>query len=309
MRVCSYNLEWLNENTDPAKLERIGSVLKAIQPHVIAVQEVQGRAALKRVFDDSWEIGIKDDPIENQEVGIAVKQPYRLVDYDTIFPSASLDEAFPGGRDVLRAVVKAPDETEYVFYVLHMKSRSGGRRTTDIQRIMAAGLLASYLRGKPEENSVVLGDLNDGPDDQSVNVLESGDLNAAGGRFSSVRPFLVNLAEPLYDQDYVTHGLAELFKGNPVSPRVIGSKEENERWRGKDYDFRRDTKIHQTLLDQILIRPSLKDKTGAMKVYAGNDALAGLGGRTRRNDDLSVQYLEQATRASDHLPIYVDISR
>lgn len=304
-RVVTYNLEWFSEDANPERIKNLKSVIKNVNPDILAVQEVQSRASLQQLFSAEWDIAIKDDPQEDQEVGLVVKKPYKIEDYDTIFKSPTLDEAFPGGRDVLRAIVVAPDGTKLVCYVVHMKSRRGGRNTTDRQREMAAGMLASYIKGQKDENSIVLGDFNDTPDDTSVNILETGNIKAKGGRYPVADPLLVNLTEKLYDEDGITHGLSEIFDGTVRSAIVAGSKEENEKWRGKDYDFRNDTKIHQTLLDQILVSPSLAKKTAPAQVYVGLDALQGEDGRTTKRDDGTTNYIEKGTRASDHLPLYV----
>lgn len=306
-RVCAYNMEWLSEEAHPERIGRLKTIIRQINPDILAMEEVQSRAAVEQLFDSSWDIAIKDDLAEYQEPALAVKKPYKIEDYDTVFKDASLDVAFPGGRDVLRVVVVSPSGSRTAFYVLHMKSRSGGRLATDPQRKMAAGLLAAYLCNKTNENAVVLGDLNDCPDDESVNILETGNVRAKAGRYKVENPLLVNLSEAMYDLDMVTHGLIDLFRGAPPSPVVPGSKEENERWRGKDYDFVNDSKIHQTLLDQILVSPALAANKPEIKVHTSRECFEGKRGRTLRDDNGVATYTEKGTRASDHVPIYVDL--
>lgn len=308
LRVMSYNLEWFSEEANPFRIEKIKAVLDTVKPQVVAVQEVQSRAALRQVFDDNWTIGIKDDPKEDQETGIAVKAPYEIVESDTVFKDTTLDFAFPGGRNVFRAMVKAPDGELFTFYVVHCKSRGGGRLQTDIQRETAAGMLASFIKGKKEPNVVVLGDFNDCPDDVSVNILESGDLRSAGGRLTPKDPILLNLCEPLYDENMVTHGLAALYQsGDELSPIVPGAKAENEKFRGKEYNFPGDVRVEQILFDQILVSPALAPRSGKPGIFAGRAALEGRVGTTRKNAEGLAEYVEKGTRASDHLPIYVDI--
>lgn len=308
LRVMAYNIEWFSEDANPFRVEKIKSILDTVKPQVVAVEEVQSRAALKQVFDDNWTIGIKDDPNEDQETGIAVKKPYEIIESDTVFKDATLDFAFPGGRNVFRAVVKAPDGELFTFYVVHCKSRGGGRLQTDIQRETAAGMLASYIKGKKEPNVVVLGDFNDCPDDVSVNILESGNLRSPGGRYTPVDPILVNLFEPLYDADMVTHGLAALYQsGDDLSPVVAGAKAENEKFRGKDYNFPGDVRVEQIMFDQILVSPALASRSGKPGIFTGRAALEGRVGTTRKNAEGHAEYVEKGTRASDHLPIYVDI--
>lgn len=309
LRVMSYNLEWFSEDANPFRLEKIKSILDTVKPQIIGVQEVQSKAALRQLFDDNWTIAIKDDPNEFQETGLVVKKPYEVVESDTVFKDATLDFAFPGGRNVMRVVVKSPAGEMITFYVLHAKSRGGGGRlATDIQRETAAGMLASYIRGKKEPNVVVLGDMNDTPDDVSVNILESGNLGALGGRIGTPNPLLVNLCESLYDEDAITHGLSALYKNEEeLKPVVAGAKAENEKFRGKEYNFPGDVRVEQILFDQILVSPSLSIRAGKPAIFAGRAALEGRIGTTNRKPDGQAEYVEKGTRASDHLPIYVDI--
>ena len=180
---------------------------------------------------------------------------------------------------------------------------------TDPQRQMAMGMLATWIVNHPAEQHVVLGDLNDGPDDVSVNILETGDLRAKGGRIPTPNPLMVNVMEPLYDKDAVTIGLANRFKGQALEPYVKGAKNENERWRGKEYRFPDDVLVEETMFDQILISPSLATRAGPPMIYSGADALMGEGGRTSKDANGRAVYQTKSTRASDHLPVYVDIGR
>lgn len=308
-RVMCYNIEWFSEAANAERVTRLKTIVGQINPEIVAVQEVQSKAAVAQVFGNEWEIAMTDDPAEFQEVGLVVKKPYKVESVEMVFEDKSLDAAFPGKRDVLRVVVSSPFGGKAAFYVVHQKSRSGGRLATDPQREHAARLMAAYLISQRDERHIVLGDFNDCPDDVSVNILETGDLRAKPGRFTASNPLLVNLSEPLYDADVVTHGLADLFKGGPLpSPSVPGAKEENERWRGKDYDFRRDSKIHQTLLDQVLISPSLANPKPTLKIHLSRECFEGTRGRTSRNDQGVATYTEKGSRASDHVPMYVDLN-
>lgn len=306
LRVMTYNIEWFSEGANPFRVEKIKSILDSVNPNVVAVQEIQSKAALAQIFDDQWTISIKDDPAEFQETGIAVKKPYEVIEGDTVFKDPGLDFAFPGGRNVYRAVVKAPSGETITFYVVHCKSRGGGRLQTDVQREAAAGMLASYIRAKKEANVVVLGDFNDCPDDVSVNILESGNLLSPGGRSKLENPLLVNLMEPVYDADGITHGLAALFKGDELKPYIPGAKDQNEKLRGKEYNFPGDVHIEQILFDQILVSPALAKRAGAPTIFSGRQALEGRVGSTNRVADGKAEYVEKGTRASDHLPAYVD---
>jgi endonuclease/exonuclease/phosphatase family metal-dependent hydrolase len=310
IRLATYNLEWFSEDANPQRIANLKSVLANVKADVIGLQEVQSLKALRQILGDEWQIGIKDEPKEFQELAIAVRKPLRLESWEMVFPGPALDLAFPGGRDVIRAVVVPPSGKRLVVYVCHMKSRRGGRANTDFQREMAAGLLAAYVRGRRDEPLVVvLGDMNDAPDDVSLNILETGNLFAKGGRAPSGERILINLAEPLYDQDHVSFGLEGLFNGEPIEAKVEGAKAENEKWRGKNPSYPDDLVVTQILFDQILVSPALAQTLiGQAKVYSGSDALRGQGGRVIVEENGSkVTYQEKGDQASDHLPVYADV--
>lgn len=307
VRIATYNLQWFSEAANPKRISNIKSVLSNVAPDIVGLEEVESVSAVRQVFDDSWEVGMLDDRQEHQELAIAVRKPFVLVSAVTVFRDKDLDDAFPGKRDVLRCIVQTPGEKQLVVYIVHMKSRRGGRTVTDVQREEACGLLAAYVRSRRDEpNVVVMGDFNDNPFDASLNILESGNNMAKGGLNPAGEALLFNLTEPLASKDYVSEGVHDLYHGSAIKPIVTGAKADNDRLRGKEYEFPRDVQVPQILFDQILVSPVLKKTAGTPTVYCGEDALRGQPGRTSV-DGSNVDYLEKGDLASDHLPVYVDI--
>lgn len=307
-RFVTYNIEWFGEDAAPERVQRLKNVMKSLVADIVGLQEIQSLAALRQIFGDEWTLHGQDEPDEDQDLAIAVRKPFVVESAYNLFRAPELDEAFPGKRDVLQAVVVAPNGEKFRVYVLHNKSRGGGRIKTDRQREMAMGMLAAWIGSRPEDNHVVLADMNDGPDCVSVNILESGNLRAPAGRHLWEKPLLVNLAEPLYDADGVTHGLYKLYKGeDKMEARVYGAKEENERLRGKEYRFPADVKVEPILFDQILISPGLASRAAPASIFAGRDALEGEGGRTEKDAAGKAVYRIKPTRASDHLPVFFDL--
>ncbi len=298
LRVATYNIAFLSEEESPTRIENLRSVIHNLQPDILALQEIQSLHALKAILGPEWEIAIQDSPGEDQEVALAVRKPLTLAYSELLFAGKEFETAFPGGRDVLRAVVSPPQGPDIVVYVVHLKSRRGGRRITDPQRIMASALLAGYIRARNEPYAILLGDFNDTPDDTSLNILETGDLFAEGKMENDPDRLLVNLCEPLWAQDYVSFAAYALFRGEPFTPRVRGARKENDRWRNKDYRYPDDLDVTQILFDQILVSPPLaKLSEGSAKIFARPEALRGApSGRGI-----------PGTLASDHLPVYVDL--
>lgn len=310
LRIATYNISWMNETMSEGRKQNLKSVLANLNSDVVAVQEVQSRKAMEQVFGHEWEIGILDETSEVQEVALAVRKPLKIVGEPvSVFGDIFLDFAFPGKRDVLRTIVETPSGFQLTFYVVHMKSRGGegGRRGTDSRRIMAAGLLAAYIRAQPDQNSIVLGDFNDTPSDVSVRILQTGDLLAKPGKSNGDGPLLFNITAALYEKDYVSFGMNEVYRGIPVTPIIRGAREENERLRGRDYRYPDDLAITQALFDQILVSKSLAQiVSSGPQIYCGRDALVGNAMEVDREPSGYVAYRRQGTLASDHLPVYAD---
>ncbi len=306
----TYNVEWFSEDANPGRVSNLKAVLDETAPDVVGLQEIQSRKALGQVFGGEWQIGMTDDPDDAQELAIAVRKPHVLVSSEMVFPGPTFEEFFPNGRDALRAVVQTPSGRRLIVYVLHLKSRRGGRMQTDFQREGAAGLLAAYIAARPDErNVVVLGDLNDTPNDRSARILATGDLTVPAGDAKPPRWLLQNLMTPLWDEDYVTIGVSSLFQGSALVPRVPGAKADSDRLRGVDYRFPDDVRVRQTLFDQILASPAVaKTARERPTVFAGPAAMRGQGGRVVVEEGRPVQYTEKGDRASDHLPVYVDVA-
>lgn len=305
VRLATYNIQWFGEDANPARISNLKSVLRNLDPDIVALQEIQSKRALRQVFSDNWQIAIADAPEEDQELAVAVRKPFILVSSELIFTSPALDFAFPGKRDVLRAVIQTPDNRQVVVYSVHMKSRRGGRMTTDHQRETGAGLLAAYLSGKRDEpNVVVMGDFNDAPNDRSARILATGNVRADAGGKPPVDPVMFNATEAIFDQDAVTIGVADLFEGQDVKAVAPGAKADNDRLRGKDYNFPADVKVTQSFFDQIFVSPVLAKGLESVSVYSRADALRGDGGRTSVDEATGrARYDEKGDRASDHLPV------
>lgn len=289
MRVMTYNIEWFNAFQPKARNENLRSVIRSVNPDIVGVQEVENTFALSKIFDKNWSIGLLNSKEEKQNLGIAVRKPYVLREYKMMFPSPADDFAFPGKRDVLHAVIETPSRDQLDVFVVHFKSRRGGRLTTDPQRHAAAEKLGEAIRNLNLPNVIVLGDFNDSPLDTTLTKL------AASATYNAAP--MVNLTQPLYEADGVSIGLHDLYKGKPIAPVVAGAFADNERLKGKDYKFPDDVKVTQTLFDNIVVsaplRHSVKDP-GAV-IYSGEDALRGKPGTGA-----------DRALASDHLPVYAD---
>ncbi len=190
VRVATYNIKFLKASVDAVRRDRIKSVIEKLDADVIALQEIEDRTALEAVFDKTaWHLVVDDDSGDDQDVALAVRKPWKLpqfsgdLDADTehfLFPDAPAD-FFPDKRYVLAVRVQSPDgSVEFTVLVVHARSRYGGRAVTDGRRIEATRMLVEKIRAEFDDVPLVLlGNFNDNPDDQSLNILETGNPSAA----------------------------------------------------------------------------------------------------------------------------------
>lgn len=303
LRVATYNVQWLSDEIHPERAAHLRSVIKNLNADVIAFQEVENKRALEIILGKDWRIAMEDTPSERQELAVAVRKPLRIEHYGLVFEDSTFEAAFPGKRDVLRAVISNGYGVSFIVYSVHLKSRSGGRKQTDWQREWACALLAAYLKKDSDYLTIVLGDFNDTPDDAGLNILETGNLFAKGKTENENDIYFCNLTEPLFAKDMVSYGLYRRFRGATLSPRVSGARKENERWRGKDYNYPDDLAVQETLFDQILVSQKMKKlQIGEAQIYNKPDALRGSISTERSlNKDGAM-----GTLPSDHLPVFAD---
>lgn len=302
LRVATYNVKYLDADRLPGqgdRREKIRRVIERLAADVVALQEIDDRRALEEVFDKSvWLLVIDDESRDDQDVALAVRRPLEVAnvppdldadDEHFLFPRADSNALFPDRRDVLAVDVRVPGEDiAFTVLVVHLKSRYEGLGATNFRRAGAARALLDVLRREYRDRRyVVLGDFNDTPDDEALNVLETGDPSARGGVENSPGNFLENLTEPLYARGHVSFGLTSgRVRGGRVDTVDPEARGRNDRARGTDRHAGRQ------LFDQILVSPRMLDwyETGSAAVFDGEDAVVG-------ND---------RTRASDHVPVYAD---
>ncbi|MEX2218526.1 MAG: lamin tail domain-containing protein [Phycisphaerales bacterium] len=235
-------------------------------------------------------------------MALAVRRPLRArglgpnldaEDEHFLFPGTANNSGFPDRRDLLCIPVEIPGEAEHLFVMVHhAKARSGANRSsdragTDPRREEAARAIISVLEQRFDgKRYVLLGDMNDNPDDASMNILEMGMPNAPAGPEEIAGPFLLNLTEDLVVQDRVSWGLkATAVANGKINTVKAGSRQRNNAERGGPGG------VSPILFDQILIPVSMGTQYVAGSVTVFDDPCAVVGGQNA---------------ASDHLPVYAD---
>jgi endonuclease/exonuclease/phosphatase family metal-dependent hydrolase len=305
VRVATYNIRFLNVGIPDGRAERLKQVLSKLDADVIGLQEIDDRAALERIFEKTqWQLVIDDESNDSQDLAVAVRKPFKVArldgdaanglnagDGDFLFPSGGDDSSFPRRRDVLCVEVAIPNTTRTFFILVHhAKARVGGRAATEQRRIGAARKILSVLEARfDEKDFVLLGDFNDNGDDRSLNILETGDPNAVAAMEETDGPFLANLCEPLLKKGYVSHGRREsdIINGR-VDLRDLLSRTRNFNALGTN------TNTGDILFENILIPVGMKSRCplATAVILDEPDGVRG----------------PESLRASDHLPVYIDLS-
>lgn len=303
IRIATYNIKFLNKNISTERLKHLKDVIKHLDADIIGLQEIDDRQALEGVFPkNEWHIIIDDDSNEKQDLALVVKKHLNVKGFDDdildaddkhfLFPQRSDWKHFPKRRDLLFVEIELKQEP-YAFFVMvhHAKARKGGRASTDERRAGAARALVKKLeRDFDEKDFFLVGDMNDSPDDRSLNILETGNPNAPIAMENEPGEFMVNLTEHLFAAGHVSFGKNTRDLIKPGKERV-NTTDSNAR--EKNYINRtNDNNIGDCLFDQILIPQHMEDKyiIDSAKVF---DHKSGVLGNSK-------------TRASDHLPVYAD---
>lgn len=299
LRVVTWNLQNFERTAPPERFANVRRVIERLAPDLVGLQEIENRGVLEQVFPAAeWTI-VVDDQADRLNLALAVRRPlavtglsapYDAGDEQFWFEAPASEPFFPYGRNLLAVEISVPGGEPLLVLVHHAKSRGGGRHVTDWQRCGAAAQIVAGLQADAAGRDVVLlGDFNDNPDDQSLNILESGDWRAEPGPSQGPGALLVNLAEGLLADERCSWGVRDMpVRAGRIETRVGGSRQRN--------DAERFTSgaPQPVLFDQILVSPSLAQRVvrGSVRVFDEAIAIAG----------------DDATRASDHLPVSCDLA-
>ncbi len=170
-------LQWTEErfNTKLDRLAEAISMAGAELPVIVGMAEVENKAvvsalaAQKRLAKANYSVVHFDSPDER---GIDVALMYCESRFD-LAKSEALNVPLPEDdrtRDILHAELKTGAAVFHVF-VNHWPSRREGKEKSEPKRMAAAKVLKEAIEAiptSPEVHIVIMGDLNDGPTDRSV---------------------------------------------------------------------------------------------------------------------------------------------
>ena len=302
LRVATYNVRFETSGVySEERLRNIQRVVARLDADILGLVEMHSPADTQRIVGPGYDVFMLDveaadsdsvaGRIANQEVALAVRKGIRPVSTPRmVYPNER--QAFPGYRHLLEGIFELPNGQRVRVYVVHAKSRAGaGRDATDQQRIRHSQLIIEHFRREKLDLSrdlvAVIGDFNDTPDDASLNILETGQLDAPARMEEEPDTYLVNLGELRWARDQVTYDpsvLAVMPHGR-LSTVVPGARARN---------FGRQSR-GPVMFDMILVSPALASRLAP-----------GLEGMQMIYDRADLRSGQADLDPSDHIPVFAD---
>lgn len=166
------------------KISRIGEVIYNVAgtnksyPAVIGVSEVENRRVLDDIVSDSrlvranYQIVHYDSPeARGVDVALIYRPDILKVEWTDAFQPVIPEEPDFRTRDIL-AVCGTIEGERFCFFVNHWSSRRGGSAASEYLRVGCAATLRKYADSLasvyPDIKIVMMGDMNDDPDNRSL---------------------------------------------------------------------------------------------------------------------------------------------
>jgi endonuclease/exonuclease/phosphatase family metal-dependent hydrolase len=172
------------EEVDSVATQNTARVVKALEPDVLAVVEVESRPSLVR-FSEHVMPSVQAQPYEHTmlidgndergiDVGILLRQGF-----DLLRMCSHVDDADEHGRifsrDCPEFLVATPGGQEVLVIVNHLKSKGFGTQArsnaTRLRQAQRAKEIYEHAVASGSENVAVVGDFNDSPDSQALMPL------------------------------------------------------------------------------------------------------------------------------------------
>ncbi|MHC5537020.1 endonuclease/exonuclease/phosphatase family protein [Singulisphaera rosea] len=217
IRVLSYNIHH-GEGTDgKLDLERLAAVIRSVNPHLVALNEVDRGVQRSQQADEPAELGRltgmasifeRNIPYQGGDYGNAVLSRLPVIGHKNHkLPSHYVGEQ----RGVLAVDVKAPNagQTPIRFLATHLDYRPA-----DAERMDSVTRIEEVVQEAPERPTLLVGDLNSLPDSK---VLRAFEVNWRSSNPNAL--FTYPSDKPLRQIDYVLYRPAARWK--VVETRVL----------------------------------------------------------------------------------------
>lgn len=171
LRVLSYNIRHGEGMDHKLDLARIAGVIKSVEPHIVALQEVDKGCKRSEGLDEPAELGKltgmtpifdRNIPFQGGEYGNAVLSKLPI----TAWKNLHLPSHYAGEqRGCLVVDVTAPndDKTPIRFLATHIDYRPD-----DAERMDSVKAIAKVVEDHPDVPAILAGDLNSLPDSRTI---------------------------------------------------------------------------------------------------------------------------------------------
>ena len=211
----TFNIRHAEGMDGEVDLERVIEVIRALDPDVVALQEVDRTTARAGGVDQAMELGDRTglEPmhgpnleLEPGEYGNAILSRWPFHEVQNL----SLPRTAGGEQRGMLAVRVMADGEELLLASTHLDHRED-----DAERRAGASAIAAFAAARGELPMILGGDLNDAPDSATLGILTEGWGSASAGRELATFP----ADEPERQLDYVLFHPADRWR--VVECRVI----------------------------------------------------------------------------------------
>lgn len=190
--IASYNVDsylltdsrWRSRK-EPSSRAAVADVIQLARPQVLALQEVGSTEALESLRGELLKGGLAFPfrrllKVNNQEIYCAVLSQFPIV-ADRSDPNAEFvlyGRSFTVLRGIMEVDIEVDDEYRFTLFNVHLKSNLPVWYADQADfREAEAGVLREkvgrLVRGDPDRNIVVAGDLNDLPNSRTLKLIRS----------------------------------------------------------------------------------------------------------------------------------------
>jgi endonuclease/exonuclease/phosphatase family metal-dependent hydrolase len=213
VRVLSYNIHHGEGIDSRLDLERIAGVIRSVDPDLVALQEVDRKAARSTGIDQPAELarltGLEavfgaNIPLQGGDYGNAVLSRWRILkSANHRLPNVDAGEQ----RGLLEVHVESPrTKTTIVLWATHFDHRKD-----DAERVQSAEAVRARVRAQPDVPALLVGDLNDVPASRTLAALAA-DWTRANAEVVPTIP----VARPARQIDYVLFRPADRWRSLEV---------------------------------------------------------------------------------------------
>ena len=221
---------YIKKLTDVSRV--VSSINEGDLPEIVGFCEVENEKVLKDITSTGLLASGRYRVVHHESPdgrGIDCALIYRPAEFRVTYhlpvPVRFSDDPGHKTRDILYVKGRTTNREEFHIFVNHWPSRIGGQTKTESKRLAAARILKeridSVIAVSPKANIIVMGDMNDNPDNKSL-------LEIVGARsLSAGDAGMVNLMLPAYKEgrgSFFYNGEWQMYDNIIVSESLLDDR-------------------------------------------------------------------------------------